>query len=63
MYKYKYLCYCHFVLLGNLLDHRFIKDTWVIIILHRTSGTTQRRVGLKHNACIANHKQKTSTNS
>jgi hypothetical protein len=59
------LCNSSLVLLGNLLDDGIVKDTWVIILLHRTSGIAQRRVGLKYDACIecmqTTSNQKTST--
>ncbi len=59
------LCNSSLVLLGNLLDNGVVKDTWVIILLHRTSGIAQWRVGLKHDACSecmqTTSNQKTST--
>ena len=45
------LCNSSLVLLSNLLDNGVIKDTWVIILLDGASGVTERRVGLKYDAC------------
>ena len=51
-----YLSTRNFVLLSNLLDDWVIKETGIIILLHRAIGSTKRRVCLKYYACNITNK-------